>query len=258
MDPASRPRSPANDLRHALKVMSCGGMIGTAILFPLANAEGLPFRFVTLAIFVITALAFHALHLQPFVRFGPFTAAVAILLLIVAVLSSGSSRKELIPWLPLFIVASSLITVALHKMAQHMAPGRLSIAANSECDFSGVSIGERSELSLRTILSPQAPVPALESNRFNPLYFGRYGPSSRTSQRTTTTGTGLSLSSVEGQVQPHWDSSIRRFFAQDTSPGQACPEETHAVNSQEPGGGLDSDPDSDSEIGTVESRRPLL
>lgn len=31
-------------LRHAIKIMACGGMIGTAILFPLADVQGLWFR----------------------------------------------------------------------------------------------------------------------------------------------------------------------------------------------------------------------
>jgi hypothetical protein len=40
-----RRRQPrGQELRHAIKVIACGGMIGTAILFPLANAEGLSFR----------------------------------------------------------------------------------------------------------------------------------------------------------------------------------------------------------------------
>lgn len=32
------------ELRHVIQIMACGGMIGSAILFPLANLEGLQFR----------------------------------------------------------------------------------------------------------------------------------------------------------------------------------------------------------------------
>jgi hypothetical protein len=35
---------PGHGLRHVIKIMACGGMIGTAILFPLADAEGLWLR----------------------------------------------------------------------------------------------------------------------------------------------------------------------------------------------------------------------
>lgn len=43
--PNQRQRQPrGQELRHAFKVVTCGGMNGTAILFPLANAEGLSFR----------------------------------------------------------------------------------------------------------------------------------------------------------------------------------------------------------------------
>ncbi|KAK3310155.1 uncharacterized protein B0T15DRAFT_488845 [Chaetomium strumarium] len=108
------------ELRHAIKITACGGMIGTAVLFPLANVQGLWFRAVTLSIFTLSALAFHALHIEPFIRFGPYTAAAALVFLLVAVLSAGSSRKDLIPWLPLFIASVSLITVATHEASQHI------------------------------------------------------------------------------------------------------------------------------------------
>jgi hypothetical protein len=37
-------RPQGHGLRHVIKIMACGGMIGTAILFPLADAEGLWLR----------------------------------------------------------------------------------------------------------------------------------------------------------------------------------------------------------------------
>lgn len=40
-----RQRQPGvQDLRHVTKITACGGMIGTGILFPVANIEGLWFR----------------------------------------------------------------------------------------------------------------------------------------------------------------------------------------------------------------------
>ncbi|KXX82842.1 hypothetical protein MMYC01_200552 [Madurella mycetomatis] len=253
MERASSIRSPDHGLRHALRVMSCGGMIGTAILFPLAKAEGLLFGFVTLAIFIITTLAFHGLHIQPFVRFGPFTAAAALLLLLTAVLSAGPSRKELIPWLPIFIACLSLITVAIHKISQHMGPRRLSV--NAEDDFSGVSIDTLSGRSIRSAPSQRAPPPVLESSLLNSLYFTMPGPPSRTSHRTGTTGTELSLSSVAGQIQPDWDPRIQAYFA-----GEIRQEQPLEHSNADPSADADSDSDSDSdsESETVEARRPLL
>ncbi|GAB1310346.1 hypothetical protein MFIFM68171_00556 [Madurella fahalii] len=254
MERASSPRSPDHGLRHALRVMSCGGMIGTAILFPLANAEGLLFGFVTLAIFIITALAFHGLHLQPFVRFGPFTVAVALVLLFGAVLSAGPSRTELIPWLPLFIACLSLITVAIHKISQHMGPRRLSVT--SEDEFSGVSIDTLSGRSIRTASSQRGPLPVLESNRLDPLYFTMPGPPSRTSHRTGTTGTELSLSSVTGQVQADWDARIRDYFPEETPPQQN--QEHRSNTDSDADADADAYSDSNTEPEAAEARRPLL
>jgi hypothetical protein len=190
-------------------------------------------------------------------RFGPFTAAAALVLLFLAVLAAGSSRKELTPWLPLFIASLSLITVAIYEISRHIGPCPLSVSAHDE--FSGVSIGAGSERSLRTLSTQQGPPPLLESNRMDPLYFARHGPSSRSSHRTGTDGTEISLSGVVGERRPEWDAPTQSYFFNTTFPEQDPAGEPH-VRSSSPEGGHSPDLnfDLDSEDGTVESSRPLL
>jgi hypothetical protein len=54
--------------RDAAKVAACGIMIGSALLFPLANTEESWFRVATLASFLFSAPSFIVLHLEPFIR----------------------------------------------------------------------------------------------------------------------------------------------------------------------------------------------
>lgn len=185
-------------------------------------------------------------------RFGRFTAPVAFALLLVAVLVAGPSRTDLIPWLPLFSVALSLITVVIHDIFQY--------DGNVEDEFSGVSIDALSDRSLRTVSTQRrAPLP-LESNRFNPLYFARHGPSSTTSTRTGTDVTDITLTGVVGQWRPQWDDRTRIYFPEAVRPDQEhTTEEPHAKPaSPEEYGNPDVDSDLDSDRGTVESDQPLL
>ncbi|KAL2128715.1 hypothetical protein VTI74DRAFT_8805 [Chaetomium olivicolor] len=243
--------------RHAIKVVACGGMIGTAILFPLANAEGLWLRAVTLSIFILSMLGFHALHVEPFLRYGPFTAAAALVFLLVAVLSAGSSRKELIPWLPLFIASLSLITVALYEVSRLY--GRRPLSFTVEDEFSGVSIDTWSERSHRTLSTQSGSQPLLESNRLDWLYFVHNGPPSRSSHRTGTNSTDITLSGVVGQCQPHWDAQTLSHFSGHARPEEEAMEEPHAriaSPGQENPSELGLDMPSDD--GAVESSQPLL
>ncbi|KAH6853678.1 hypothetical protein B0I37DRAFT_349099 [Chaetomium sp. MPI-CAGE-AT-0009] len=226
-----KPRSEA--FRDAAKIAACGIMVGSALVFPLANTEASWFRAV----------------------FGRFTAPVALTLLLVAVLAIGPSRTDLIPWLPLFAVVLSLITVVIHDISQHVG--------DAECEFSGVSIDTESNRSLRTISTqPRAPVP-LESNRHNSLYFDRHGPPSTTSLQTWTDGTEITLTGVVGQRREHWDDQTQSYFPGTFLPDQEHTEELHArlaipEGSENPDVDSNLDSDLDSNHGTVESDQPLL
>jgi len=248
--------------------MAFGSMISTAVLFPLANVEGPWFRAVTLSIFILSALLSHALHLEPFITFGPFTATAALVLLLVAVLAAGPARTDLIPWLPLFIASLSLVTVVIHDVSQRIAPRPPSFNGDEagDDDLSGVSTDTWSHRSLGTISTQQRSQSAHESNRLNPIYFARHGPPSRTSQRTGTNVTDITLSGVVAQSRPQWDARTRGYFREAALPGEEHPEGTiprtaSPEGQSNPEGGesnpdLDSDLDSDN--GTVASSHPLL
>lgn len=248
------------ELRHVIKITACGSMIGTAVLFPLANVEGLWFRAVTLSIFILSVLGFHALHIEPFVKYGPFTAAAALVFLLLAVLAAGSSRRDLIPWLPLFIASLSLMTIAIYKVARHGGPRHLSIAAEHE--FSGVSIDTLSNRSDRTISTQPRPRAVLEPDRHTSLYLNLCGPSSMvSSHRTGTDATEISLSSVEGQCRSEWDELTRGYFPKNSSPAR-YPAQEPLAGSISPGHDSASNPASEldlsSDPGSVELTRPLL
>ncbi|KAK4240006.1 hypothetical protein C8A03DRAFT_13625, partial [Achaetomium macrosporum] len=199
----------------------------------------------------------HTLHIEPFIRFGPYTAAAALVFLLVAALSAGPSRKDLIPWLPLFIASLSLITVATYEVSQLTGHRPVSVVAEDE--LSMASIDRWSGCSRRTLSTLPGPLPWFESNRRNPLYFARGGPSSRTSHRTNTNATDISLSSVEGQFRPHWDALTQSLFP-DHIPPERNSQAEQDVSSAREGEERHPDPvsDVDSDHGTVESGHPLL
>ncbi|KAK3341751.1 hypothetical protein B0T25DRAFT_352318 [Lasiosphaeria hispida] len=195
---------------HQAKTLTCGCMIGTAILFPLANTLALWFRAVTLSIFILTGLAFHGLHPEPFVKFGPFTAPLALLILVLSVLPASSPRAEIVPWLPLFIAFTSLLTVAVHELSKRFSVRRRANVLRDE--LSGVSIDTLSNGSVEAGTGDDGPrnLPPAESNRFESLYYSQNGPPSHYSRRTGDSE--ISLSDRVGQAPSDWDSITRGFF----------------------------------------------
>lgn len=188
------------------KTLTCGCMIGTAILFPLANTEALWFRSATLSIFLLTALAFHGLHIEPFIIFGPFTAPAALLLLLLAVLQPGPSRKELIPWLPLFIASFSLVTVAIHETSKRFKVRRRRVVSSVEDGRSSTWSSDRS------VVPRDRSRPPSQSNRRNPLYFAHAWPPSHYSHRTGDSELALSDVPALGGCRSEWDPDTQGFF----------------------------------------------
>ncbi|KAK0734107.1 hypothetical protein B0T26DRAFT_610740, partial [Lasiosphaeria miniovina] len=197
------------------KILSAGSMIGSAILFPLAHAEGLWFRAVTLSIFVLTAVVFHGLHIRPFVRIGPYSVPVMLVLLLLAVLAGGPSKTDLVPWMPLFIVCSSLVTVGIYELTERPCPCGRNVETPDE--FSGVSVDSWSDDPFRAAFGSQKRRPPSQSNRFNPLYFARCGPSSQYYAETEAGSSDISLSST-GQCRAHWDPLTRGYFTSEHTP----------------------------------------
>jgi hypothetical protein len=159
-----------------------------------------------------------------------------------------------------FIASLSLITVATYEVSQH-SRGRPVTYVDVEEDFaSRASMDRWSGWSPRTLSTLPGEPPLYESNRGNPLYFSRGGPSSRTSHRTNTTTTDISLSSIEGQCQPHWDALTQSHFSCHVLPERHSQAEPQEVRRASQGEERHPDPDSDLDSieETVESSHPLL
>ncbi|KAK4218185.1 hypothetical protein QBC37DRAFT_7188 [Rhypophila decipiens] len=251
VDSRRQPEPWVSRFCRITKILSCGCMIATAVLFPLASsyAGGLWFGAVTLAIFIITALVFHSLHIEPFIRFGPYTAPPALLLLLLAVLPAGPSRKDLIPWLPLFIVSCSLGTVAVDKASKHLRLRRGSELMAD--DFSGVAIDSWSENSFRTVSDRQGRRTPSQSNRLHPLYFGRFGPSSQYSYQARSES-DITLGGVIGQPRPSWDAQTQGYFETEATLDPAGHAQSGMTRDMEP------EEDSTSETHSDRSDHPLL
>lgn len=222
-----RLESRGGQLCKVIKVFASGCMVETAILFPLANIEALWFRCAVLSIFIIAALAFHALHLEPFIRFGPFTAPLALFILLLAVLPSASPRTELIPWLPLFIASFSLSTVAVdevHKrLNSHSAP-------SVEDGLTDIPIGSWSYRSSQMeTLSDEQSIRTLDDlNTIDTLLRGIHGPQLHYHPHQIA-DSDISLSDGSGRAPSDWDSTTRSFFpARNKGPSRPSPEQPQA------------------------------
>jgi hypothetical protein len=140
-------------------------------------------------------------------------------------------------------------------------------------ELSEVSIDTWSERSSRTMSTQHGPHPLLESNRRNSLFFALAGPPSRTSpsrtsNRTGTDATDITLRSVVGHCRSEWDPQTLSHFPDAQIPSRcldnAQPErETPGEEIQRrpsPAGGSNPEPDMDvdSDRGSLESNHPLL
>jgi len=222
-----RLESRGGQLCQVIKVFASGCMVETAILFPLANVEALWFRCAVLSIFIITALAFHALHLEPFVRFGPFTAPLALFILLLAVLPPASPRTELIPWLPLFIASFSLFTVAIDEVHKRLNNRP---APSVEDGLSDIPIGSWSYRSsqMETLSDQQSFRTVDDLHTIDTLLRGLHSPRIHYPPHQTA-DSDISLSDGSGRVPSDWDSTTRSFFpARNIGPSRLSPEQPQA------------------------------
>lgn len=157
-------------------------------------------------------------------RFGPYTVPIALLLLLLAVLPAGPSRKDLIPWLPLFIVFCSLGTVAIDKASNNLRLRRGGEFVPDE--LSGVSFDSWSDHTFPTASDRRGRRPPSQSNRLHPIYFGRYGPSSQYSHPSRSES-DITLGGVVGQIRQTWDTQTRGYF--DTGAADVALEPTGQV-----------------------------
>ena len=123
---------------------------------------------------------------------GCYVLSAALLLLLLAVVSVGPSRGDLVPWLPVFLVWTSMTTLAVDGVAAHYQTGLRPLAwmISSTHANTGATSSTRS---LKT--RPRSPLS--ESNRRDPLLFGYMdGPPSHYSGGTSSGGSPITLEHV--------------------------------------------------------------
>ncbi|KAK3953154.1 hypothetical protein QBC32DRAFT_126099 [Pseudoneurospora amorphoporcata] len=208
--------SPHHPLVHSFlrtaKILSCGIMVGTAVLFPIANDENFAFIDLTLGLFIVSAAVYLAINVYSLVKIGPCTAPIALFVLLQAVLSDQSSSSSLIPWLPLGFAFTSITTVAIHKICKRF---KIPVPVTPDKQLPHTSLGLRSETSFRSSLGPSDKRPPSESYRQEPEFFERHGPSSHYTCSTHTRSSDICLSDVSGRCRSEWDLPTRSYFVDD-------------------------------------------
>ncbi|KAB5551390.1 hypothetical protein GE09DRAFT_171133 [Coniochaeta sp. 2T2.1] len=181
------------------RIMSAGGMIGTAILFPIAYADGLPFRALTISIFALSLVVFTALHFESFIRFGQYTVPIPLFILLIIVLfGAPSNGKDIVPWLPLYVVAACLFTVIIHNLPYRITRHQYA-AVTQLYGSSDVALPSTTPYrSHRPSSDWSEPRPPSESYRHDPNSFHHMGPPSARSVQTGSGGTEETLSHLDG------------------------------------------------------------
>ncbi|KAB5579910.1 hypothetical protein GE09DRAFT_1050542 [Coniochaeta sp. 2T2.1] len=244
------------------RIMSAGGMIGTAILFPIAYADGLPFRALTISIFTLSLVVFTALHFESFIRIGQYTAPIALFILLIIVLfGAPSNGRDIIPWLPLYVVAACLLTVIIHKLPYRIT--RHQYAAVSQVyGSSDVALPPTAPYrSHRPSSDWSEPRPPSESYRQDPSSFHHMGPPSTRSVQTGSGGTEYTLSNIDGAARDpraayifgnsHFD--LGRLAAEHLSSTN-----THTPDTYQTAATMEIGQARPSEDSTLESHVPLL
>jgi len=149
-----------------------------------------------------------------------------LLILLLFVLPAGSPRKELVPWLPLFIATSSLLPVLLHGLSRRYKVQARTRTGDVERgpNYSIATLTERSTLP-RASHDDQPGRPP--SQPHGSVLFGCLGrPPSDYSRQTGDSDVGLS--DVSARTQSDWDSQTRGFFgAQANQQSPQDPGHTH-------------------------------
>jgi hypothetical protein len=148
-------------------------------------------------------------------RFGPFTAPLALFILLLAVLPPGSPRTELIPWLPLFIASLSLSTLAVHEIHRRLVDRHP--WSSLENGLSDISIGTWSYRSAQMeAASDRESNHTLGDSTIDVFLLGLHD---HPLQYPVRHDSDISLSDGSGRLPSDWDSETRSFFpARDTRP----------------------------------------
>ncbi|KUI54036.1 hypothetical protein VP1G_01304 [Cytospora mali] len=180
------------------QVASCGGMIGSAMFFPLDATENNRYFHVLLPILLVCTIVWHALSLAALINYWIYTIPSGLTIVLLAALFAGPSRADLAAWLPFFVVALSFITVALNEFKQRRRAGNI-VAGDYSDDTSSLRHRNHHPIVMARFLNE--PVPQ---------YLQRWGfpqPTSTVRSRDT-----LTLSSTPAQARPSWGSRVLEFF----------------------------------------------
>ena len=191
--------------------------------------------------------------------YGRYILPFALLALLLAIVSAGSSRKDLIPWVPVFVVFTSISTIVVHEVVRRLhSQWAFRLATDAD---SGVADESGSEHTFRTRVERQAWPPS-QSNRMDPRLFRYFtGPSSFYSGDNESRSSHLTLADVSAQPQSYWTPQIWRFFADEaTTPYAPGPSTPRMASPSD--GELDLDPPASpprvSEDTSIGSDVPLL
>ncbi|KAK3906674.1 hypothetical protein C8A05DRAFT_29424 [Staphylotrichum tortipilum] len=251
--------TPPRTLLDRIKIAAGGGLVGSAFLFPEANLGPQWLRVLTLVIFAVCALAFGALNHAAFAEF-PIPAMVILVVLCTAIVAGGTTRNELIPFLPFFLATLCVVTVIGPDAWQGLR--RPQGASPSEDEHSAASNRCCCSRSDRTFSPEPDSEPLMESEWQDHLALDRYDsrPLSRLSGRSDTEISDISLS---GPAPRFRYSRTQGFFDHDfPSPGQDARGEPqargHAISDGTASPQEEPSMDARSDEGTVESSFPLL
>lgn len=133
----------------------------------------------------------------------------------------GSQRKELLPWLPLFVAAVNVVTLAVGKLNERTkARQRPSTPEDGPGDMPFATWSSRSspEPSSTAGVSTRRP---FDSAPHGPMVYGQFGPPSQCSHRTGDSE--MSLSDGPGCCRAAWDPATLSFFPGHESLPAAAP-----------------------------------
>ncbi|KAK3355070.1 hypothetical protein B0H65DRAFT_34724 [Neurospora tetraspora] len=203
------PRTLIYSLVRAAKIVSCGIMVSTAVLFPIANDGNFSFLRLTLVLFIVSAAVYLTINVQSLIKIGPCTAPVALFVLLQAVLSAGSSSNSLIPWLPLGFAFTSISTVIIDSICKRF---KTPAPVPPDKKLPHTSVDLQSNTSFRSSPSSSDNMPPPESYLQEREFFVRHGPSSHCTCSTHTGSSDICLSDISGRCRSEWDLPTRSHF----------------------------------------------
>ncbi|ROW10925.1 hypothetical protein VMCG_01012 [Cytospora schulzeri] len=178
-------------------VLSCGGMIGSAMFFPFDAIGNHRYCDILIKYFVVSATVWHTLSLEALIVYGIYILPTGLVVVLLVAILAGPARADVAAWLPLSIVTLSFITVAAHSI---LHPRRLgNIILNSHSDNSSLQKHRKHQPMYRFQVEP------------GPIYIRPPSspPATCTKKSIDTT---LTLSSTPARARPSWGHQVLELF----------------------------------------------